>query len=110
MAIDTGARELTIRATPAPGRVRLSVGGLLRHPAREAAFETALGRLPNVRQVRASSLTGNVLIVFDPDAWTTDDLVTAAALELGYTVRDERDVASLVNGRVTEEFGTRRAV
>ena len=69
MAIDTGARELTVRATPAPGRVRLSVGGLLRKASREAAIETALGRLPNVRQVRASSLTGNVLLVFDPEAW-----------------------------------------
>jgi Ca2+-transporting ATPase len=110
MAIDTGARELTVRAAPAPGRVRLSVGGLLRQPAREAAFETALGRLPDVRQVRASSQTGNVLVVFDPDAWTTDDLVTAAALELGYAVRDAADAAGTVDGRYPDAFGPRRAV
>ncbi|HZO29551.1 MAG TPA: HAD-IC family P-type ATPase [Chloroflexota bacterium] len=87
MAVEIGTRELTIRAAPAPGRVRLSVGGLLRRPEREATVETALARIPNVEQVRASSLTGNVLIVFDPGAWTTSDLVEAAARELRYTVR-----------------------
>ena len=63
------------------------MGGLLRRPEREATIETALGRLPSVEQVRASSLTGNVLVVFDPAAWTTDELVAAAAGELGYAVQ-----------------------
>src|SRR5262245_30296756 len=96
MAVEIGTRELTIRAAPAPGRVRLSVGGLQRRPAREAAIETALGRLPSVQQVRASALTGNVLIVFDPSAWTTDELVAAAARELGFEVRSADPVTDEV--------------
>jgi Ca2+-transporting ATPase len=105
MAVEIGARELTIRAAPAPGRVRLSVGGLHGRPAREAAIETALGRLPGVEQVRASSLTGNVLVVFDPEVRTTEELVEQAAGELGLAVRwpeQEAEVAaapSEVDGR-----------
>ena len=86
MAVEIGVRELTIRAAPAPGRVRLSVGGLLRRPAREAALEAALGRIDGVEQVRASALTGNALVVFDPAVWSTDDLVAEIARELGYAV------------------------
>ena len=86
MAVEIGTRELTIRAAPAPGRVRLSVGGLLRRPAREATIETTLGRIAHVEQVRASALTGNVLVVFDPASWTTDELVAEAADALGYAI------------------------
>jgi P-type Ca2+ transporter type 2C len=89
MAVEIGARELSIRAAPAPGRVRFSVGGLQYRPAREAAVEAALARIPGVQTVRASSLTGNALVTYDPSGWTAEGLLAEAARELGYVVRTE---------------------
>ena len=56
---------LSVRRRPAPGRLRLAVGGLRRRPDREAEVEAALAQLAGVRLVRASALTGNALVLFD---------------------------------------------
>ncbi|MDP8921603.1 MAG: hypothetical protein M3O34_01845, partial [Chloroflexota bacterium] len=99
MAVDVGAREIAIRAAPAPGRVRLSVGGLARRPDREAAVEAALGRIPGVSEVRASALTGNVRVVFDPAATSAEDVLGAAAAALNLMVRTELGSNGQVAGR-----------
>ncbi|MBI3976606.1 MAG: cation-translocating P-type ATPase [Chloroflexi bacterium] len=49
------------------GRVRLAVGGLRGSSQRAAAVESVLGRLAPIRQVRASAVTGRVLVLFDPE-------------------------------------------
>ena len=112
MAVDVSAREIAIRAAPAPVRVRLSVGGLARRPAREAAVEAAFGRIPGVSQVRASALTGNALVVFDPAAISAEELLASAASALNLTARIEsgqNGLAGSQNGYLTETT-TRRHV
>jgi hypothetical protein len=59
------------------GRLRIHVPGLT-EPHRQA-IEGRLARLPGVRSVRASALTGNVLVQFDPTT-TAEDVLLA---ELG---------------------------
>ena len=90
MAVEARVRELSLRASPTPGRVRCSVGGLARHPEREAPVEAGIGRLDGIKQVRASSLTGNVLVVFDPNLWTPEQLVQEGARALGLRARRAR--------------------
>ena len=110
MAVEIGARELSIRAAPAPGRVRFSVGGLHHQPPREGAIEAALARINGVQAVRASSLTGNALVQFDPAIWTADTLLAEAARELGYTVRTEEPPATPAPAAEAPESQRRRAV
>ncbi|MCA1668206.1 MAG: heavy-metal-associated domain-containing protein, partial [Thermomicrobia bacterium] len=49
-----------------PGRIRVHVPGL--SAPRERGIETRLRALPGVRSAQANTLTGNVLIRFDPAA------------------------------------------
>jgi len=53
--------------TLVPGRVRLAVRGLYRSEPLKARLETGLSRIPEVRSVQASPLTGRVLILCHPD-------------------------------------------
>jgi Ca2+-transporting ATPase len=72
-----------LKRAPAPGRVRLEVGGLLHQPAVGQEIDRALISLPGVQMVESSSATGNVLVLFDPDRWTPESLVVAAGRALG---------------------------
>ncbi len=49
-----------------PGRVRLRPDGLHRNPAQKERIEQRLTRQPGIRAVAANTLTGTVLIHFDP--------------------------------------------
>jgi hypothetical protein len=49
-----------------PGRLRLALAGLKRHPRIALAVERKLERLPGVLSVSASPWTGRVLIRYDP--------------------------------------------
>ena len=49
-----------------PGRVRLRIGGLRGAPEIRALVEQGLAAHPAVRQVSASTITGNALVLFDP--------------------------------------------
>lgn len=61
------ADELLRTGPPAiEGRTRLPVRGLRNSPVRAQAIEAALGTLEGVDTVRASAITGNVLVHFDP--------------------------------------------
>ncbi len=50
------------------GRVRLGVRGLKRATELGELLSTGLGKINGVRGVRASTTTGNVVILFDPEA------------------------------------------
>jgi Ca2+-transporting ATPase len=61
-----------------PGRTRLRVQGLKRCAALGDRIEEHVGRLPGVRRVQASPLTGTVLVLFDQGLGAT---ALAAAVE-----------------------------
>ncbi|MBV8575383.1 MAG: hypothetical protein JOZ58_10160, partial [Acetobacteraceae bacterium] len=63
-----GFEEETARILHAcvPGRARLHIAGLRRTPGLKETLEGGLPQLPGVRAASASTLTGNVLIHFDP--------------------------------------------
>jgi P-type Ca2+ transporter type 2C len=49
-----------------PGRARLQVRGLRGSPGLKAALERGLAQLSGVRATAASTVTGNILVYFDP--------------------------------------------
>ena len=53
--------------TAVSGRARYSVPGLRRSPSLKAHLEAELSRDRGIRLVSASPLTGNVLVLYDPD-------------------------------------------
>lgn len=57
------------------GRVRLSVDGLRGSPAVAQLMTSALGEINGVKQVRPSALTGNIVVLFDPEAITCQALL-----------------------------------
>jgi len=63
--------------TAVPGRVRLRVRGLYRRRQARRKIEELLGREPWIRSVSASTLTGNVLILFDRERALDDVLALA---------------------------------
>jgi hypothetical protein len=71
-----------------PGRVRLKVLGRWRAPEELERVTAALEALAGVNAVRASSLTGSVLVRYDAVGTTVDDL-RAAFEGLGLTLVDE---------------------
>ncbi len=77
-----GRAGLSVRNSAVPGRLRLSVAGLKRNPARKPAVERVFSSLPGVRAVSGSTLTGNVLVLFDPAQWKPMSLVSAAEQQL----------------------------
>jgi Ca2+-transporting ATPase len=48
------------------GRVRVHIEGLYRNEGLRLALQAGLGNRPGIRSASANSLTGNVLILFDP--------------------------------------------
>lgn len=63
-----------------PGRLRFHLAGLRGNSARKMALVPALTRLPGVRTASASTLTGSVLILYDPNRITPAQILVAAAL------------------------------
>ncbi|GAB3461541.1 cation-translocating P-type ATPase [Kineococcus endophyticus] len=62
-----------------PGRARFQADWLRRSPARAVAAEEALDRLAGTRLARAYPVTGNVVVHYDPESLTLDDLLAAVA-------------------------------
>lgn len=65
-----------------PGRLHLVLRGLETEPTWAERLEYALGRLPGVHTICASSASGSVLVRFDPGAWDTEQLVAAVGRAL----------------------------
>ncbi|XSG86091.1 MAG: HAD-IC family P-type ATPase [Methylohalobius sp. ZOD2] len=57
-----------------PGRLRIHVLELYRCPALQSWLETKLNQIPEIHQARASALTGNLVVEFDP-AQATDAIL-----------------------------------
>ena len=74
---------MRLKSAPRPGRLRLAVDGLHRRRAAEDTVSAKLAELPGVHSVRASALTGNVLILFDPARWSAEALLVASGRALG---------------------------
>lgn len=60
------------------GRARLGVGGLKSSPALAQLMASALGEINGVRDVRPSTITGNVVVLFDTEAVTSQTLLRLA--------------------------------
>ena len=73
---------LRVLRRPALGRVRLNVAGLHRHPERAADVEAALTALFGVRLASASHLTGNALVIYDPNETDEPAILDAGARRL----------------------------
>lgn len=78
--------------TAVKGRARLRVEGLRRREDLRAAIESAFAVKPGIYQVSASSLTGNVLIVYQAHL-NLDDLLSELE-EVVYSVGNGRVVSS----------------
>ena len=88
-----------------PGRMRIRVSGRRGDDRFSLEIEKLLGHHPGVEEVRANSLTGSVLILFDPGR--TDDRRILAALEhaglVGDLITPER--APVTAAGVTAQIG-----
>lgn len=69
-----------------PGRVRLHLAVLRRAAGLKATLESALASLPTIRQVHASTDTGNLLVLFDPGVPVGRIVAAVAALARGEPV------------------------
>ncbi|WP_432521436.1 heavy metal translocating P-type ATPase [Kineococcus sp. SYSU DK006] len=61
------------------GRLRLQADWLRRSPARAVAAEEALDRLDGVRLARAYPVTGSVVVHFDPERLSVEQMAAAVA-------------------------------
>ncbi|HZT98003.1 MAG TPA: HAD-IC family P-type ATPase [Chloroflexota bacterium] len=88
------------------GRSRIAVPGLDRHPERVRQVVDHYGRLPGVRRVVASALTGRLLVEYSRDQVQVEDLVSHLAdLELpdvgeGDQPQDPLDPGPLVHSLI----------
>ncbi len=57
--------RITAVHTVVPGRARLKIAGLRRSPMLKSTIEAIVPRVSCLRQVQASTLTGNVLVFYD---------------------------------------------
>src|SRR5208283_3006484 len=78
------------------GRVRCRVKGLYRSVSLKYRLEMLLSEVPEVSQVTASILTGNVLIVFDPDC--NPRMITSHVEQVAVTYQQEIEVSQGENG------------
>src|SRR5580765_1274174 len=61
------------------GRARLRVAGIRGRPASAAGLQARIAGAPGIRQVHASSTTGNILVLFDTAKIDLRSLITAVA-------------------------------
>jgi hypothetical protein len=62
-----------------PGRLRICVAGLRDNPARATALVKTLPRLAGIKTTDASTLTGHVLIHYEPGQVTPHQILAAVA-------------------------------
>jgi hypothetical protein len=65
-----------------PGRVRLKAKSLRGTPNLARDMEAAFKRVPGVYDVEASSLSGNILVNYDPHALLSDDATNMLSVVL----------------------------
>jgi Ca2+-transporting ATPase len=85
------------------GRVRYKVIGLYRSVELKYRLEMLLSEDPEVGQVRASILTGNVLIIFDPDC--NPRKIASHVEQIAVTYQQEIEVARAENGSGLPQAG-----
>jgi copper chaperone CopZ len=86
----TGGDPAVLSSTP--GRVRMSAAGLKGSPRLAGRIEERVGQLAGVTKVAANSLTGTVLVTFDPELLDADRVskaVRMASLALRVALPDE---------------------
>lgn len=73
---------LAICVHSTPGRLRLRSSAVKNNPRRAQAVQRVLGEYEGVHRVEANTLTGSVLVAFDP-AWVSAGVIlrNVAALE-----------------------------
>jgi cation transport ATPase len=59
----------------AEGRLRIKITGLKRSPERASGIESHLRTVDGVTQVNANPLTGNLLVLFEPEDTSHDTIV-----------------------------------
>ena len=86
------SEQLALVHAGVAGRTRFQVAGLYRSNRFKQRLETALSDVDGVHRVNASSLTGRVLVLYDPDI-TMDDIVAAIEQLLDTSIRLHRKPA-----------------
>src|SRR5438067_2058880 len=66
-----------------PGRLRVRVPAIKKAPERAAAAERSLRAERGIFDALASSVTGSILVRFDPD-WTSSEGILVRLAELGF--------------------------
>jgi len=66
------SEHLAVVHASVAGRARFEVAGLYRSPRIKQQLETALSDMTGVNRITASSLTGRVLVLYDPDISMAD--------------------------------------
>ena len=79
-----------------PGRARYKVKGLYRSESLKYRLEMLILEVPEVGQVSASILTGNVLIIFDPDC--NPRKIASHLEQIAVTYQQEIEVCQAENG------------
>jgi len=65
------------------GRLRIKVSEMKGSPANTVEIESAISRLKGVSHVKANEVTGNLLVLFDPDL-TNHYYIIGTLKDLGY--------------------------
>ncbi len=89
-----------------PGRIRMRVGGLRGAPEIKALLEQEVAVHPAVRQISASTLTGNALVLFDPGLPLDTILDRARAVLRREIASDESEVQTWHRMEVADVFAT----
>ena len=82
---DTGSTDTVSVISTVRGRIRMRVNLTRQNENIAARIETRLGALPGVRRVHVNTLTGTVLVTYDPTLHTPMSIVRAT----------ERSIAAL---------------
>jgi len=99
MAINGSQASYSPRPRPlhvAPGRARLQVPGLYRGNGLKRRLEARLRELGGVRYAEANVLTGNILVVFDPETHQLTDIliyIEGVLVDAGVTATDAPEMA-----------------
>jgi Ca2+-transporting ATPase len=90
--VEPAARLYVVVHAVVPGRIRIRLPRLRRRDGLKAALEARLARVPSIRQAEGSTVTGSVLIAFEPDVATEELLsrLDTALSELDFAAERER--------------------
>ncbi|MHB1421438.1 MAG: HAD-IC family P-type ATPase, partial [Bacillota bacterium] len=72
-----GDKSSFVKVHLLPGRMRLNVPGLQRNQAMAGKLAKRLSTIPGLREAKVNPITGQVLIIFDPERLTARQLLNA---------------------------------